>query len=584
MNFGLGRLSSRSGAVFARLLLVLAVFGAGLFLTGRGTAFAASQMSAGLPAAGEATLLNAANSAATSGKYRVVASYTGPNGVAVISYSTAWADRQKLRDLYNELLANYHGAEITDISSLNILPDYPYGRGVRGMYHGLYTYSGNGRISLVKKRPIDLYGGDEYPTVAEMAKTLSHEYGHHFTIYYLLRGEGKTFENWRQTRWAKLRGLTNRRETGDGDHAWSPEEIAAEDYVQLFGSPAAHRSTEFKGQYGTFTNDMYNLSPQENLELPLAAQVSGLRDYWRSLMGTAAAGPKLPSFLPPSTPTLALTGAESRYGLEQLTFSWSRSLSTAQGGLEYTLVYYQKGDSLAYPVLTTVNGYQAAYLDDGSRGKRLFRVFVKDSAGQIVSSNVLEADLADPKVTEPPLSSPFRDVSPAFWAFSSIKDLVEKGCLQGFPDLTFRADKPVSRAEFVVALGRALGWQEDASSNPFKDARGQWYSGMVTRAWKNGIISGDLKGSFLPLAPITRAEATEMLDRSLTGDNQADVGNAASPAQRLTDIDGHWAQDAILRMQQAGIVTGQPDGRFYPDASIKRAEVAVILERLLSKE
>jgi len=47
------------------------------------------------------------------------------------------------------------------------------------------------------------------------------------------------------------------------------------------------------------------------------------------------------------------------------------------------------------------------------------------------------------------------------------------------------------------------------------------------------------------------------------------------------DIQGHWAQADIEHLAQLGLVRGDEQGNFMPDKPITRAEVAVIISRLL---
>ena len=51
----------------------------------------------------------------------------------------------------------------------------------------------------------------------------------------------------------------------------------------------------------------------------------------------------------------------------------------------------------------------------------------------------------------------------------------------------------------------------------------------------------------------------------------------------FTDQDSisHWAETAVGIMQQAGIISGRPDGSFDPQATATRAEVAAIFARFL---
>ena len=49
---------------------------------------------------------------------------------------------------------------------------------------------------------------------------------------------------------------------------------------------------------------------------------------------------------------------------------------------------------------------------------------------------------------------------------------------------------------------------------------------------------------------------------------------------KLKDIQGHWAQEDIEKCIEQGVITGYPDGTFKPDATVTRAELATIIQRL----
>ena len=51
---------------------------------------------------------------------------------------------------------------------------------------------------------------------------------------------------------------------------------------------------------------------------------------------------------------------------------------------------------------------------------------------------------------------------------------------------------------------------------------------------------------------------------------------------KLTDIEGHWARSYIETMNERKVITGYDDGKFRPDSQITRAEMAVMLSRLLN--
>ncbi|NOV04410.1 S8 family peptidase [Paenibacillus planticolens] len=49
----------------------------------------------------------------------------------------------------------------------------------------------------------------------------------------------------------------------------------------------------------------------------------------------------------------------------------------------------------------------------------------------------------------------------------------------------------------------------------------------------------------------------------------------------FADIEGHWAQDAISKLTDQGVISGYGNYRFAPDQSITRAEAAAVLTRAL---
>lgn len=48
-----------------------------------------------------------------------------------------------------------------------------------------------------------------------------------------------------------------------------------------------------------------------------------------------------------------------------------------------------------------------------------------------------------------------------------------------------------------------------------------------------------------------------------------------------TDVDGHWAEAYVKRLQSAGIMQGYEDGTFRPDGTVTRAEFVTMLVRLV---
>jgi len=354
-------------------------------------------------------------------KGALVAQYTAPNGLVISSYSVNWTDTNKLRALYDELLQNEHGTELELLKEIEIYHDYPRGNGVAGQY---YFQTVSSLLSKTKMQPskIELYGGEEHKTVESFAHTLSHEYGHHVTHYYTLQADKITLTDdtkWADTTYAKMRGLSDdkRVSVSDGEHRWQIAEIAAEDYVQLFGSPLAKKATPFSSRVEqalagqepkavTWNGSMYNIQPQENLFLPLASDVPGLYEWFR----TQIKGDK-GTFAPPAKPKLSLVSftPQGEVG-NQLQFAWE--IVGEKPNYHYTLVTYTDQDLLPEPIVTRTakdkkeakfgpvvtrkGSYIYTYKEPSAKGIRHFKLYAFGDNGWVSQSPVLTVDLANP--------------------------------------------------------------------------------------------------------------------------------------------------------------------------------------------
>ena len=49
----------------------------------------------------------------------------------------------------------------------------------------------------------------------------------------------------------------------------------------------------------------------------------------------------------------------------------------------------------------------------------------------------------------------------------------------------------------------------------------------------------------------------------------------------FTDIADHWGRESIIKTVEAGIMSGYGDGSFRPDEKLTRAELVVVMNRLL---
>ena len=163
------------------------------------------------------------------------------------------------------------------------------------------------------------------------------------------------------------------------------------------------------------------------------------------------------------------------------------------------------------------------------------------------------------------------------WAESVITQWQNKGLIQGYEDGTFKPGNTITRAEFVTLMNNAKGFWSEGSIN-FSDVKnGSCFYSAVARAVAAGYVKGYSDGSFKPGNTITRAEAAVMIA------NAARLSANEAGAYRFTDVGSipAWARGSVGAVVAAGYMTGYPDGSFYANASISRAEAVSSLNRML---
>lgn len=170
------------------------------------------------------------------------------------------------------------------------------------------------------------------------------------------------------------------------------------------------------------------------------------------------------------------------------------------------------------------------------------------------------------------------------WAEPFIAWARAMGLAGGGPDGTFGPDQPVTRAQLAVMTARWLGRTTPPAGYQSKlpDVKGHWAEAAIVALEVSGLAGGvpGPNGTviYAPDATVTRAQATALLAR-LVGR----LGPAAGFQSQLADLQGHWAREVILSLEEIGLVSGNPgpDGRpaFRPDEPMTRAQAATLLVR-----
>ncbi len=182
----------------------------------------------------------------------------------------------------------------------------------------------------------------------------------------------------------------------------------------------------------------------------------------------------------------------------------------------------------------------------------------------------------------------FIDVT-GYWAKDAINEMGSRLIIKGVGDNTFKPDKEITRAEFTAILIRALGLKKNETKSSFSDVMNtSWHKGYIETAVAYNVVTGCSKDRFRPEDKITREEAMVMLYRAMEL-----VGIDSTLSDEAIDhiigdySDGstvsNYAIKGIGTCLDTDIVLGRTDGTLAPKEYITRAEVAVIIERMLLK-
>lgn len=173
--------------------------------------------------------------------------------------------------------------------------------------------------------------------------------------------------------------------------------------------------------------------------------------------------------------------------------------------------------------------------------------------------------------------APFSDIK-GLEAEEYIRHLHDAGIINGFPDGTFLPENPISRAEFVVIMVKALGIEgKRGNVKGFVDIDKHWAKDYILLAADNGLISGYEDGTVRPDKPITVAEVSSILARSFSY-NTIKNGIYSKLKQ------DKWYSAAVKKMFDVGILNPKDSiyESFNEESNINRADCAMMISRAIS--
>ncbi|QTH40630.1 S-layer homology domain-containing protein [Cohnella sp. LGH] len=180
----------------------------------------------------------------------------------------------------------------------------------------------------------------------------------------------------------------------------------------------------------------------------------------------------------------------------------------------------------------------------------------------------------------------FKDVA-GHWAQDAVNDMGSRMIVSGVEAERFYPDQAITRAEFAAIIVRGLGMKLESGEAPFSDVPPErWFHTAVHTAYSHGLINGFEDGQFAPADNITREQAMVIIAKamSVTGlktrlkaAEADDILNVYQDAGMVAE----WARRSAADCLQAGIVNGRSNHELAPKATVTRAEVALMIQRLL---
>ncbi|MGE7988641.1 S-layer homology domain-containing protein [Lysinibacillus fusiformis] len=162
--------------------------------------------------------------------------------------------------------------------------------------------------------------------------------------------------------------------------------------------------------------------------------------------------------------------------------------------------------------------------------------------------------------------------------------------IQGYSDGTFKPNASVTRAQIATMLARFLtnGDIPATMSSSFEDTANHPSKDAIEVVKQAGLFNGTTETTFNPNGTITRAQMASVVmhwvDTGCARDPSKTICHTSGKSKPYTDVSPtHWAAIAIEQVSTWGIMTGNSETTFNPNASLTRAQAVKVLNQLFER-
>lgn len=178
----------------------------------------------------------------------------------------------------------------------------------------------------------------------------------------------------------------------------------------------------------------------------------------------------------------------------------------------------------------------------------------------------------------------FVDLKSNHWAIEYIRFVVQRGVMVGVSKYRFDPNGKLSRAMLISMLARISGDKVKDYKAVEGIPQNKWYSKNMNWAVNVGILQKPEKGKFNPNEALTRSEMAVIIGKYLEY-------KGIKLEERKKEINfkdsnkiPKNSRKYVEMLAKYEIVVGDKMGKFNPDASLTRAETAVVMAKLIRKE
>lgn len=174
----------------------------------------------------------------------------------------------------------------------------------------------------------------------------------------------------------------------------------------------------------------------------------------------------------------------------------------------------------------------------------------------------------------------FQDLKEKHWAYAAVKDLAQKGIIQGISEAKFAPNQSLKVNDACTLLDRILLANHKVATKLSREVVAKYIKEEKNWAYAHKMsigskLSEETLKSIANLGdqPITRQLLAQVL-YELTEENQMEAINS------FEDMNDSPYQEALTYCYHKELLKGVKEGQMAPERPVTRAEMAVILMRL----